>query len=204
MADLFGPELEALARFYDERQVGDVGPLGFRRTTELHRLLECLPALVEGGILEPQQTAFLDLGCGDGRVNDLLAYLTRSSIGIEVDEWTVNEHRQLRAALAAALAEQGLRPVPDNVHLFRGDATDWVMHEVIRRATDVAFDEVDIFYTFLTAHDELASLIAARARPGCAFLVYGVDRIVPRYEGLDAVDGMSPLHGTLAVYRKPA
>jgi hypothetical protein len=203
MADDFGPELEAVARFYDARLVGDVGPLGFRRTTELGKLLSCAPALVENGILVPGESTFLDLGCGDGRVNDLMAFLTRASIGVEVDEWTVEEHRQLTAELADALAADGLRPVPDNVFLFRGDATDWVMHDVIRRATDVAFDEIDIFYTFLTGHDEFADLIAARGKPGCAYLVYGVDRVVPRYEGLARVDGLAPLGDALAVYRKP-
>ena len=202
MVDDFGPELEAVARFYDARLVGAVGPLGFRRTTGLGRLLACLPALVEGAILAPGQSTFLDLGCGDGRVNDLMAYLTRASIGVELDEWTVEEHRELRTELAAELETAGLRPVPDNVSLFRGDATDWVMHDVIRRATDIAFDEIDLFYTFLTGHDEFADLIAARGKPGCAYLVYGVDRIVPRYGGLTQVDGMAPLDDVLAVYRK--
>lgn len=199
----FSEELAAVARFYDARQVGDVGPLGFRRTTELGALLACLPGLVERGILAPGQSAFLDLGCGDGRVNDLLSYLTRASIGVEVDEWTVEEHRQLRVGLDATLRRQGLRPVPDNVTLFRGDATDWVMHEVMRRVTGVAFDEIDIFYTFLTGHDEFAGLIAARGRPGCSYLVNGVHRVVPRYENLEPIAGMSPLRGALAGYRKP-
>ncbi|MBW2276497.1 MAG: hypothetical protein JRF63_03330 [Deltaproteobacteria bacterium] len=203
MADDFGPELGAVARFYDDRLVGDVGPLGFRRTTELGRLLACLPPLVDRGILVPGQSAFLDLGCGDGRVNDLMGYLTRASIGIEVDEWTVEEHRKLRPELDEELEAHGQRPVPDNVFLFRGDASDWVMHDVIRRATEVAFDEVDIFYTFLSGHDEFAELIAARGKPGCSYLIYGMDRIFPRYGGLELQGDISPLGGVLAVYRKP-
>jgi len=203
MADDFDRELSAVARFYDERQVGDVGPLGFRRTSALGVLLSCVPTLIERGILVPGQSAFLDLGCGDGRVNDLLAYLTRASIGIEVDEWTVEEHRQLRTELDAELKQGGLRPVPDNVFLFRGDATDWVMHDVMRRRTGVAFDEVDLFYTFLTGHDEFAALIAARGRPGCSYLVYGMDRIFPSYEGLKLDEELSPLGGAIAVFRKP-
>jgi SAM-dependent methyltransferase len=203
MDNPFDPELTEVARFYDARLVGDVGPLGFRRTTELGRLLPCLSTLTERGILVPGESAFLDLGCGDGRVNDLLSFLTRASIGVELDEWTVDEHRALRAELAAALERQGLGPLPDNVSLFRGDATDWVMHEVIRRATDVAFDEIDVFYTYLTAHDELAGLIAARGKAGCAFLVCGVGEILPRYEGLELIEELSPLNDLLAVYRKP-
>jgi hypothetical protein len=202
MADSFDRELTAVARFYDARQVGDVGPLGFRRTTELGRLLRCLSFLTEQRILVPGRSAFLDLGCGDGRVNDLLSFVTRVSIGVELDEWTLDEHRQQRAELAAQLEQQGLRPLPDNSLLFRGDATDWVMHEVIRRATGVAFDEIDIFYTFLSGHDEFAGLIAARGRPGCAYLIYGMNEIFPRYAGLELVES-SPVGGVLAVYRKP-
>jgi hypothetical protein len=203
MNDDYRAELAAVARFYDDRLVGDTGPLGFRRTTELGKLLSCLPSLVERGILVPGESAFLDLGCGDGRVNDLLAFLTRASIGIEIDEWTAEEHRQLRPHLERALADQGLRPVPDNVSLFRGDATDWLMHEVIRRATEVAFDEIDIFYTFLTGHEEFAGLIAARGKPGCSYLVYGMDRIIPSYGGLELVADLSPPCEVLAVFRKP-
>ena len=51
-----------LVDFYDRRLVGDLGPLGFRRTTELGRLLPCLPALVSAGILEPGLQLALDLG----------------------------------------------------------------------------------------------------------------------------------------------
>jgi SAM-dependent methyltransferase len=203
MADMFDAELAAIARFYDARLVGEVGPLGFRRTTELGHLLPCLPALVDHGLLIPGQSAFLDLGCGDGRVNDLLSLLTRASIGIEVDEWTVEEHRRQRTELANELERQSLRPLPDNVYLFRGDATDWMMHEVFRRATDVAFDEIDIFYTFLTGHEEFAGLIAARGKPGCAFLIYGVGDVLPRYDDLELVEQLSPLNRALAVYRKP-
>lgn len=203
MLDAHGRELAALARFYDARLVGDIGPLGFRRTTELGRLLGCLPPLVERGILVPGRSTFLDMGCGDGRVNDLMAYLTRTSIGIEADEWTVEEHDALRRDLDTQLAAEGLRPVPDNVLLFRGEASDWVMHDLIRRASGVAFDEIDLFYTFLTGHDEFAGLVAARGRPGCTYLVYGLDHILPRYEGLSLDEELSPLGGVLAVYRKP-
>lgn len=204
MDEEFRREIEAVAGFYDARLVGDLGPLGFRRTTELGKLLPCLPALVSIGILVPGRSHFLDLGCGDGRVNVLMSYLTRISLGVEIEDWTLEEHGELRKQLGAALAGDGLRPVPGNIHLFCGDATDWATHDAIRRATGIAFADVDVFYTFLTAHEEFAKLIVARGKPGCTFLVYGMNRIFPRYDGLELIESLSPLGDVLAVYRKPA
>jgi SAM-dependent methyltransferase len=203
MLEAFRRELHAVADFYDQRLVGDLGPLGFRRTTELGRLLACMPALVAAGILDPGRLRFLDLGCGDGRVNVLMSYLAEVSVGVELEDWTLDEYASLREQLDASLESKRLCAVPPNIHLFCGDATDWTTHGAIRRATGIAFGEIDIFYTFLTAHEEFSTLIAAHGKPACTFLVYGMDRIFPRYEGLDFIESLSPLGGVLAVYRKP-
>jgi len=66
--------LEEVVRFYDDRRVGDRGPLGFRRSTRLSVLLKGLGRLMEEAALEPDKTCFLDLGCGDGRVNVFFSY----------------------------------------------------------------------------------------------------------------------------------
>jgi hypothetical protein len=34
-------------------------------------------------------------------------------------------------------------------------------------------------------------------------MVYGLEKIMPRYDGLDLVTSEKPLEGILAVYRKP-
>jgi hypothetical protein len=203
MLETFRRELHAVADFYDQRLVGDLGPLGFRRTTELGRLLPCLSVLVAAGILNPGSSRFLDLGCGDGRVNVLMSYLTRDSVGVELEDWLLDDYASLREQLGASLTTMHLRAVPQNVHLFCGDATDWATHDAMQRATGMAFNEVDIFYTFLTGHEAFSTLIAAHGKPGCVFLIYGMDRIFPRYDGLDFIDSLSPLGGVLALYRKP-
>ena len=74
--------LQAVAGFYDRRKVGDVGFLGFRRSTDLTRLVACLDRLIEQEILIPGKSLFLDMGCADGRVNVLLSYLVKVSVGI--------------------------------------------------------------------------------------------------------------------------
>ena len=107
--------LTGVARFYDRRKVGDVGSLGFRRSSDLTRLASCLPALVEKGTLRPGSTLFLDMGCGDGRVNLLLSYLVKKSVGIELDEWTLDGYIPLRRDLETRLKSESLSPSPRTI-----------------------------------------------------------------------------------------
>ena len=92
MEDRLKRTLEAVSEFFDHRKVGNVGPLGFRRSTDLKILLACLDRLLDEKILIPGKSRFMDLGCADGRVNLLLSYLTKLSVGIELDEWTLDEY----------------------------------------------------------------------------------------------------------------
>ena len=202
MGESFQRELEAVAEFYDQRLVGDVGPLGFRRTSALGKVLACLPELIAAEMLDYGRSRFLDLGCGDGRVNVFMSYVTQTSVGVELDEWTLDDDGPLREELDALLASRSLHPVPENIYLFHGDATDASVHRQIRLQAGLALDEVDIFYTYLSSHDEFAGLIAEHGRPGSVFLVYGMNRIFPQYDGLQLVESLSPLGGVLAVYRK--
>jgi hypothetical protein len=181
MTDLDAPELAEVARFYDQRLVGSAGSLGFRRTSVLGRLLPCLAALAREGMLIPGKSRFLDLGCGDGRVNVLFSYLTAASVGVEQDQWTLDEYGPLKGELEARMEERGLSRPPDNVRLFCGDSTSEPVHAAIR---------------------EGAELVAAHGRAGSVYLVYGMDRIFPQYDGLELVEAMAPLERALAVYRK--
>lgn len=144
----------------------------------------------------------MDLGCADGRVNVLLSYFTKLSIGIELNEWILEEYEPLRRGFEAVLSEQDLPLPPPNVHLFLGDSTDETLHETIRGKTGTGFGDVDLFYTYLTMQEEFAALIARKARPGALFMVYGLDRVLPRFEGLRLLTPDRSLEGILALYRK--
>jgi len=194
--------LKAVARFCDERQVGDVGSLGFRRSTELGKLLPCLDSLVSDRILVPGETRFLDMGCADGRVNLLLSWLVCRSVGVELDDWILDDHVGLKRDLEVELSRRGLPPVPGNIQLFEGDTTDDALHERIEDATGLAFEEFDLFYTYLTMQGEFADLIARKARSGSVFAVYGLERIQPRFPGLELITPGRALNGILALYRK--
>lgn len=194
--------LSCVARFYDRRKVGHVGFLGFRRSSDLTRMVSCIDTLVEKKFLSPGVSLFLDMGCGDGRVNLLLSYLVEKSVGIELDEWTLDEYKPLRTALEAHLEEEGLPLPPDNIALFHGDSTDEALHETIRREAGVGFENVDLFYTYLTMYEEFSRLITRKAKRGALFMVYGLEKILPRLEGLRLLTHERPLGGILALYEK--
>jgi hypothetical protein len=199
------PILESLykvAAFFDARKVGEVGSLGFRRSTDLLSLLGCLQGLVGEGLITPGQCSFLDLGCADGRVNVMMSYLVKTSVGVERDEWTLEEYEPLKDALIEVMAREGLRHPPDNLFLFHGDSTDKRTHQDIFRKTGLSLRQFDLFYTYLVMHEEFAQLVADQAKKGALFMVYGLDRILPRYKGLRLVSSPSPPRGILAVYQK--
>lgn len=202
MDNLIKKTLDRVARFYDDRKVGDIGPLGFRRSTDLMKLLVCLERLLEEKIIEPDKTKFLDLGCADGRVNVFLSYLVKSSIGIELDEWTLDEYEPLRSKLDEKLHNERFLSPQKNISLFHGDSTDKTVHETIVRQTGIGFEDFDLFYTYLIMHEEFAELIAEKAKTGSVFMVYGLHKILPRYEGLQHLDLFSPMEGVLALYQK--
>ena len=193
--------MDAVARFYDERKVGDVGALGFRRSTDLSRLMPCLEKMVGEGFLELNRSIFLDLGCGDGRVNVLMSYITQISIGIEVDDWTLDDYLPLRRGLEHQL--RAVRaPMPPPVALFHGDATDEGVHSRIREETGLGFEDVDLFYTYLTMQHEFASIISRRAKSGSLLMVYGLEKILPQHKGLRLLTENQAMEGILALYQK--
>jgi len=191
-----------VARFYDLRKVGDVGALGFRRSSDLAVLVGCVERLLQEHLIVPRQSRFLDLGCADGRVNILFSYVVQTSVGIELDPWTLDEYRPLRQALKRELQKAAFILPPENIHLFEGDSLDPLVHRKIAQQTGLTLEDFNVFYTYLLMHEEFAALIAERAAKGAVFLVYGLDKIMPRYEGLRLREDLSPLEGILGVYEK--
>ena len=191
-----------VTEFYDGRKVGDVGHLGFRRSSDLSKVLACLGTMMAQGLIAPGAARFLDMGCADGRVNVLMSYWTKTSVGIELDEWTLDDYRPLRREMDALLVERGL-PLPQkNIFLYHGDSMDESLHDRIHRETGVPFDQFDLFYTYLTMQQEFAELIVRKAKPGAIFMVYGLEKILPRFAGFHLLTPERPLEGILALYRK--
>jgi hypothetical protein len=194
--------LGRIASFYDQRKVGHLGNLGFRRSSDLERLLPCLFGMIRMGLLVPGTTSFLDMGCADGRVNVLLSYLTSVSVGVELDEWTLEEYSGLRRELDEVLEKEGYPLPPRNIFLYHGDTMDPALRDTLRNNAGAPFKAYDLFYTYLTMQEEFAGLIRREAKQGALFMVYGLEKILPRFNGLRLLTPEGPLQGILALYRK--
>ena len=194
--------IRKVADFYDIKKVGDTGPLGFRRTSDVSRLSASIDELIGRDILVPGESLFLDMGCGDGRVNVLFSYLAKISVGIEQDEWTLDEYDPLKKGLESELKRYNLLLPSDNIFLFRGDSMDAKLHESIARKTGAGFEDFDLYYTYLTMYEEFADLIKRKGKKGAIFMIYGLDRIMPILDGFELLTGDNPIQGILAVYRK--
>jgi hypothetical protein len=194
--------LQAVAEFYDQRKVGHIGSMGFRRSSDLGRVKAAVNHLMTRALLIPQKSAFLDMGCADGRVNVLMSYLTVKSVGIEVNEWIMDEYVPVKKALEDALKTARLPLPPDNISLFLGDTLDDETHEAVKNRTGSSFEEFDLFYTYLSMYEEFSELIVRKAKKGALFMVYGLDKILPRINGLELLTPQNPLEGIIALYRK--
>jgi hypothetical protein len=194
--------LQTVADFYDQRKVGHIGSMGFRRSSDLGRVKGAIAQLIARSLLIPQKCLFLDMGCADGRVNVLMSYLTAKSIGIELNEWIMDEYVPVKTELEDALKTAQLPLPPDNISLFLGDSLDDEIHEAIKNRTGTGFEEFDLFYTYLSMYEEFSELIAQKAKKGAIFMVYGLDKVLPKNNGLELLTPQKPLEGIIALYRK--
>jgi hypothetical protein len=191
-----------VAEFYDQRKVTHKGYLGFRQSSDLTRLVHCIEHLIRHSLLIPRQSLFLDMGCADGRVNVLLSYLVRQSVGIEMHDWILDEYAPLKKALESSLSEHHLQSPPSNISLIYGDTLDAAVHETLTERTGVCFEEFDLFYTYLTMHEEFAELIAQKAKRGAVFMIYGLERVLPKLDGLQLLTPGELIQGIIALYQK--
>ena len=191
-----------VAQFYDQRKVAHKGYLGFRQSSDLTRLVGCIDHLIQHSLLIPQQSLFLDMGCADGRVNVLLSYVVRQSVGIEVHEWILEEYAPLKRGLEGVLREHHLRRPPHNISLLHGDTLDEAVHEIMTERTGRALEEFDLFYTYLTLYEEFAQLISQKAKGGAVFMIYGLERVLPKLDGLQLLTPGKLIQGTIALYQK--
>ncbi len=203
MDPLLYETMAQVAEFYDQRKVGYQGPMGFRRTTDLLHLLNALCKMESRGLLRFGDVRFLDLGCGDGRVNVFMSYISAISVGIELEDWILEEFYPLFHELKGYLSSKGLLLPKDNIHLFLGDSSRAVVHEQVKDKIGLKLSDFDIFYTYLTMYREFGELVALKAKRGAMLWVYGISHIIPRLDGLEVLTNPSPLEGILCVYQKP-
>jgi len=194
--------VDLVARYYDSCKVGYVGHEGYRKSTDLVKFARCTDELVALGYIEPQHTTFLDLGCADGRVNVLMSYFVKRSVGIEIDPEILAEFSPRKGELTHRIRRTNLIQPPDNITLFNGNSLEAATHEHIENTINVRFEEIDLFYTYITLHDLFAAKIAEEAKPKALYLVYGFSKILPRYQGLELLIPDVASQGIVALYGK--
>ena len=200
---LLDKTIPVVAEFYDGCKVGYQGFEGYRKSTDLAKLGRCVAHLAADGFLVPGRTTFTDLGCADGRVNVLMSYFVRQSVGIEIDGEILAEFSPRLAELKARLTRANLPLPPDNIFLLRGDTLDGSTYEKILAATGLRFSDMDLFYTYITLHDLFADKITREAKKGALYMIYGFSRILPRYDGLELLVPDLGAQGIVALYGKP-
>ena len=194
--------LQIATAYFDGCKVGCTGTKGYRKSTDFSKFSACIDELVHTGIFRPDRTVFADLGCGDGRVNLLVSYFVKLSLGIEIDAEILAEYTARKNEVSSILQREACLLPPDNIFLFLGSSLDDRTFEEISSKTGVRFEDIDVFYTYITLHDVFAEKIAERGRPGAHYLVYGFNRILPRYEGFDLVLPDVGSQGIAALFRK--
>lgn len=194
--------LKLAADYFDSRKAGCFGNTGYRKTTDIAKLRACVEDLAASGIVKPGSTVFADLGCGDGRVNLLMSYFVRLSIGIEIDSEIMSEYGPRKNELISILKSEGVVPPPENIFLFHGSSLEEETFDEIKSRTGVDFGNIDLFYTYITLHDVFAEKIAERGRPGAYYLVYGFNKVLPDYDSFELVDPDVGAQAIAALFRK--
>jgi hypothetical protein len=193
--------LSYIADFYDACKFGYEGVEGYRKSTNLAKLSKCAQELAALEFIDSRRTVLADLGCADGRVNILMSYFVKKSIGIEIDSEFLAEFVPRKEELVNRLQKANLLLPPDNVLLFRGNSLEASTYQRVFAEADVRFEDIDLFYTYITLHDVFAEKIALEAKKGSLYLVYGFNKVLPRYQGLEllipdvASQGIGALYG---------
>ena len=191
-----------IADYYNGCKVGYVGHEGYRKSTDLVKFARCIDELVRLGLIDPNRTLFLDLGCADGRVNVLMSYFVKRSVGVEIDPEILAEFSPRKKELTHRLQSEDLIQPPDNISLFNGNSLEATTYEHIENTINVRIEEIDLFYTYITLHDLFAAKIAEEAKPKALYLVYGFSKILPRYQGLELLIPDVASQGIVALYGK--
>ena len=194
--------VDLIARFYDGCKVGYVGHEGYRKSTDLIKFARCIDELERLDFIDPNRTLFLDLGCADGRVNVLMSYFVKLSLGLEIDPEILAEYNPRKEELRHKLRRANLLQPKDNIVLFQGDSLKAADYKQIERKLNVRFNQIDLFYTYITLHDLFGAKIAAEAKPRALYLVYGFNKILPHYQGLKLLIPDLASQGIVALYGK--
>jgi hypothetical protein len=131
-----------------------------------------------------------------------MSYFVKSSVGIEIDPEILAEYRQRKKELTLELQRENLLQPPDNISLFKGNSLETSTYDLMENSIGVRFERIDLFYTYITLHDLFAAKIAEEGKQKALYLVYGFNRILPRYQGLEILIPDVASQGIVSLYGK--
>jgi hypothetical protein len=138
-----------IAQFYEPYKVGYEGSQGYRKSSDLAKLAHCIQVLRSQHLIDGKKTIFADLGCVDGRVNILMSYFVKKSIGIEMDHDILSEFTPRKRNLCQALQRKNLNLPPDNIHLFWGNFLDRNIYNTFSWEQNITVHGITFFTNFI-------------------------------------------------------
>ena len=142
---------------------------------------------------------FLDAGSGDGRVCALASLLGLQSYGIEYnDQITDDSLENIENLKREGIFIDGDISAPT---IVQGDLLDDSSYDKL----GIRFEDINIFFNFVTYHQELGEQIIKRSPSGTRLIIHSPCPMTYEPEGLELVYEI-PLTGiyqVMYVYRKP-
>lgn len=142
---------------------------------------------------------FLDAGSGDGRVCALASLLGLQSYGIEYnDQITDDSLENINHLKDRGIFMNGGVSAPK---IVQGDLLEDSSYDKL----GIKFEEINIFFNFVTYHQELSEQIIKRSPSGTRLIIHSPCPMTFEPEGLDLLFEV-PLKGiyqVMYIYRKP-
>lgn len=142
---------------------------------------------------------FMDAGSGDGRVCALASLMNLKSFGIEYnDQITADSLENIKLLKQKGLFKQATVEPPK---IVQGDLLDDSSYEKL----GITFEEVDVFFNFVTYHQELSEQIIQRSPSGTRLILHSPCPTSFAPEGLELLCEI-PLTGiyhVIYVFQKP-
>ncbi len=168
-------------------------------TGSIKHVFTALEQLKEEFKVMKENEIFLDAGSGDGRVCAVASLLGLQSYGIEYnDQITEDSLKNIEHLKSERIFEEKNVSVPK---IVQGDLLEDSSYEKL----GITFDEVNVFFNFVTYHQELSEQIRKRSPSGTRLILHSPCPISFEPEGLELVleIPLTGIYQVMYIYRKP-
>ena len=152
----------------------------------------------EFGVMKENEI-FLDAGSGDGRVCAVASLLGLQSYGIEYnDQITDDSLENIEHLKSKGIFKEENVSAPK---IVQGDLLEDSSYEKL----GIKFEDIDIFFNFVTYHQELSEQISKRSPSGTRLILHSPCPMSFEPEGLELVleIPLTGIYQVMYIYRKP-